>query len=432
MVEALAHAGGQRGRQANRLSPGAYRFGLAVAIFTVALSALTGCSTAQSKVGASRKTPSALPTVTDRVAATPTSPIAPWTPEMPVAFSQAWGNVQVVKLPLDYANNQQFVFQQAASPDGQWLVGEIEPTDILNNQTIIPQLALYNISTREIRLVRPLLHPQSQIGSVSTDGQWLVWSEADDQPSFFDWTMYAYNLQSGIVQKIAQAPMRNGQPVSGPHSGPVVSNGYVLWSQPLASVTPGDVGSLDNVVVQMKNLSTGVATTLAKSAGEVALSWPWAAWAQVTSATDGYVEIQNMETDAHQRLYVQPTSMALDGATLVYNTTFTDVAMIADVSQPLTGKTVYSTVEATGPTYIQFPSASSRLLAWNESSGSPVPLVWDRLLHKLITLPTTSSSQIYEAWTGGQLLVWDDPTLAPSGALYVVNTNNLPSFSSGA
>jgi hypothetical protein len=390
---------------------------------------LAGCSNseAHSSVGGQSKS---APNSVASGAATPTSPITAWTPTPPVQLAQAWGNVNVVRLPLGYADNQQFVFEQAATPDGQWLVGEIEPVDILNNQTIVPQIALYNVATRQIRPIHQLLHPQSQIGTVATDGQWLVWSEAADQPSFFDWTMFAYDMQTGTVQMIAQAPMANGQPAPGPHSGPIVSNGYVAWSQPLAPVTQGDTASLKNIVVQLKNLSTGSVTTLATSAGEVAFSWPWVAWGQVVSATGGYVEIQNLVTKARQQLNAQPTSLALNGATLVYNTTFSDIVMIEDISKPLTGQTVFETSSPT-PTYIQFPSISTRLLAWNESSGSPVPLVWDRVQHKTITLPTTSASQIYEAWTGGSLLVWDDTNPTPSGTLCMVNTSDLPASSAG-
>lgn len=65
-------------------------------------------------------------------------------------MSAAWGQVTVHRLPSAMGNNQVFVFENAATPDGQWLVGALEPRDFITNTTRPSFAVLYNISTRQI------------------------------------------------------------------------------------------------------------------------------------------------------------------------------------------------------------------------------------------------------------------------------------------
>src|SRR5579859_2121715 len=102
---------------------------------------LTGCASATSV----RRAPTATSAPTYAPYPTPTPP--PPT----LSLRQAWGNVHITRLPISLPNNEMFNFVYDMTPDGQWLVGDVQARDLLDNTTVIPYLALYNVSTRQIR-----------------------------------------------------------------------------------------------------------------------------------------------------------------------------------------------------------------------------------------------------------------------------------------
>lgn len=417
----------------------AFRIGMtAVIAMLVSCLALAGCTVFNAPKVASGL--SSTKTVgRNTVIATPSRPITFSNPAPSRTLAQAWGRVVINRLTTLMPNGKIFAFSNAATTDGQWLVGEIEPRDMLVNQTVYPQIALYNINTGQIRVIRTLRSPQSRIDDASTDGHWLVWLDAVDPPTFYDWDMYVCDLQTGSVTVLAQAARVNGQAVAGPHSGPIVSSDHVVWSQPTAPITPGDLNSLKNVVVRIEDLSSGTVTTLATSAGGIAFSWPWVAWGQLTSATGGHVALDNLVTQQHQLVDEQPNAFALDGTAAVLERNDNEIAMIADASSALDPETVFATNPARY-TSMAYPSISDRLLAWGRASGDPIPTVWDRKQHVTVVLPTLNQPQANFAWTGGSLLLWMDPEpaaqqktddaqgLSPIGTLCVVNTAQLPSI----
>jgi hypothetical protein len=119
-------------------------------------------------------------------------------------LATAWGAITIQRLPTAVDDKHVFVFENAATPDGGWLLGAIEPRNFINNSTELSVVALYNIATHQIQRIRLLLHPQSQIIGATVDDHWIVWSEAPDQPNFFDWTLFAYNRQTGAVRQLAR------------------------------------------------------------------------------------------------------------------------------------------------------------------------------------------------------------------------------------
>lgn len=404
---------------------------LGSAIMLLALGVLSGCAASPPQRGiATPATPTvgALTTTTDQATATPPAPT--------LTLAQAWGAPHITRLPTAQPNNELFAFEGAATPDGQWLVGEIEPRDLLDNHTIIPTIALYNVSTHAMRFVHALLHPQSQIETASTDGRWLVWSEATQQAPF-EWRIFAYDMRTGATRQVAQAPRINGQPVSGPNGGPVVSDGHVIWSQPIA---PVDASSLQNIALEVEDMSSGVVSTLAMGVGQIACSWPWIAWTQAGS--NDYLSIANLETHAQQRLDHYAAAPTLSGASLTFGY-YSDIDMIADVSQMGAVQTLYTPPAGSnappGP-----PSISARLVAWGSSGSPPIPLVWDRMEGTSVLLPASDTAPIVGAWTSGTLLVWtvgesqaqqrtdEQNHLAPLETLYIVDTSTLPTRPPGA
>ncbi len=358
-------------------------------------------------------------------------------PALPLA--SAWGNVPITHLGTDMGDNRVFIFEIAATPDGQWLVGGVEPRDfIANTLRRLSYLALYNVRTRQVARIRALLQPQSQVLGVSIDDHWLAWSEATDQPTFFDWTMFLYNRDTGQVAELASAPRdATGHAAPGPNTPRVVSKGYVIWSQPLAPITQGNDASLKNAVVRLKDLATGQITTLATRAGQSTLAWPWAAWGQITSGTGRYITLKNMLTGQELRLQQQPVTVVLCGPSLAYDDT-SGVYVNDDFSTNTGSGVVNPGVSIAAPRnvaeHLEFVTLNNRLVAWSQQIEQPP--IWDRLLQRSVLLPTTNGRS--DSWVGGRTLVWFEPEpqaqmtqderngLTPLETLNVIDTTTLP------
>jgi hypothetical protein len=374
----------------------------------LAIMLIAGCSQST--------TPSTRPTPTATQAHPPGSYIE---------MAAAWGQRDVREVPTALDPTHVFVFQNATASAGRALVGTIVPRAFIANTTELSVLALYDIETRHITRLSPLLRPQSQIIRASADDTWIVWSEAPDQPNFFDWTLFAYNFTTGQTKKLAEAPRQNGQAVPGPSPMPVVDHGYAIWGQAIATV---DAQNIQNAVVRGLELSTGKITTLATKAGApVALSWPWAAWSQITSGSTGYETLRNLSSGQETHVKAQAAWMAMNGVSLAYNDTAAaylvdDVAQAGPKPQPLPAGTV------------EFVSMNDRVVAGVKRAEDAE--VWDRVEHLIVHLPTTHGN--LQTWVGGHTLLWYDPVsaaeqeqdtranLLPTPTLYVMDTSGLP------
>jgi hypothetical protein len=392
-----------------------------VLLFLLFLAACDG-STAPQPSASATPLPSAAPTSPARLTPTPTADIGP------VDLKTAWGAAPIHRLPSDMGQQQVFVFENAATPDGHWLVGALEPRNFLHNTTRLSSLVLYNITSRQVQTLRPLLTPQSQIITVSVDEHWIVWSEAPDQPNFFDWTLFAYNRQSRQVKRLAQAVKVNGQAVPGPAPMPSVAHGMVLWGQPLGPVSPT---TLENAVVKLENLATDSVTTLATRAGNpTGMSWPWVMWGQVTTGANGYIVLRNLSTRQEVQIQSQPGSVSIAGASMAY-TDLKTIYLLDDFTQSTTNYHVILSVSE--PDHLQFITLNNRLIAWTQDTTTQV---WDRTEHRLVTLPISNGKS--DSWVGGHTLVWLDPeskaqqdqdtrdNLIPTPTFNVMDTNTLP------
>lgn len=332
---------------------------------------------------------------------------------------------------MDAGRTHVFVFDNAATPDEQWLIGAIQPRDFINNTTKLSYAVLYNVTSRQVVTMHALLHPQSQIFAASADGTWVVWSEADDQPNFFDWTMFAYNRHTRQVRQLAHAVREGGQPVVGPAPYPVISAGHVIWGQPIGQVGPG---ALDNAVVRIEDLATGQVQTLAKRAGVPDLSWPWALWDQFTNDNNtdgGVVTLKNLSTGQNETLPAQPGTIVLEGTSLARDDGVS-VYLIDDFTK---GTSTYTTLASASSLddHLQYVTLNNRIVAWTSDAETQV---YDRAMHRLVTLPVTRG--VSTTWVGGQILLWGDPesqaqqdqdtkaNLIPTSTLNIIDTSTLP------
>ena len=357
--------------------------------------------------------------------------VAPY--QMPaLSIQAAWGNVMTRTQPTVLPDNHLFVFDNAVTPDGKWLVGVVQPRDFISNTTRPSFMSLYNVDTGEIKTLQQLLHPQSQVLGASADDNWIVWSEAPDQPNFADWTLWAYNLQSGQVVQVARAAQDNGQPVHGPYPLPMVEQGQLLWSQAIGPISQND---LTNAVVRLDDLATGTTMTLATRAGSSILAWPWAAWDQSVPGGDGYVALKNLVTGQPTKLEQQPKFVTLYGTSMVYADA-ASVYLLEDFTKSTTGEqTVFSSANNSGETtdHPQYPSLNSRIVGWTSYVTTQV---FDRAEKRLVTLPSPNGPAV--TWVVGRLLVWLTPEpkaqqdqdsqagLTPATTIHVIDTSTLP------
>lgn len=351
------------------------------------------------------------PTAT-RATAASTAACRQSTDQSPVPMAQVWGKVSVRSLPNLLPNNYSFVFENTATPDGQWLLGNSVPRDFPNNGTAPSYLALQSVATGQVQMLVPLLTPQNQIYAASSDGQWIVWTEIVGVNTTADWTLRAYNRSTGQVKQLAQvAKNAQGQPALGPVPSPVVAQGIVVWNQGLG---PVNAQMLGNAVVREEDLNTGVVTTLATSATYVTMSWPWVAWAQAGSGSSGHIQFKNLVTGQTAALDDEPSDLVIQGTSTAYVDQNTVLNYIADVTHGTSGAHVLGF--APDAEYFDELTMSDRLIAWNQNSSA---VVYDRLLHCFVALPVRHTKWSLTFVTNNQLF-WVD------NGLFVVDVSTLP------
>jgi hypothetical protein len=356
---------------------------------------------------------------TSAVSATATSastsrPYPTLTPAPPTrTFQQAWGNVPITRLATTLPNNEFFLFENAATPDDQWLVGEITSRAYDSGAAFTPSVALYNIATRRIWRIHTLQSAKSGIAGATVDGDWLAWGENCDM-SPGPWSLNIYNLRTGAFRRIVSGV--NTTASWGWVSGPIASDGYLMWSQlpPENQSTPN---GYRNITLRLMNLSTDAISTLATATPSFGFSWPWAGWVvQTGSQGDGYVRFKNLVTGQIEPLKTPPefqsqapSGLALDGATAVYSYAPRQIFTIPDITNPLVWQEVYDAPQLSESA--EFPTLNDRLITWSSSDNAPIPHIFDRKQQALVMLPS-DTTEPSGAWTGGSLLVWQDPAPA--------------------
>ncbi len=318
---------------------------------------------------------------------------APWA-------SQAVRHLATLRQPNDV-----LIFENAATPDGHDLILGIQPRDFPS--TTQPSfIARYDIATDRVIPIAALQTPTSQIIAATADDRWIAWSEADD-PNNDDWTLFAYDRQSGHIAQLAQATRdAAGQPIAGPAPAPCLAAGTLVWGQAVGPLNPPD---LHNAVVRAANLTTGAITTLATSAGAPACGSPWLAWQQSANGMPT-LTLADRQTGQQRTLPIAASSLAMAGASLAYITgDLHAIHLIPDLSMPTNDQIVFTGAN------LQFVALSPRFVAWD---GQGPAQVWDRAANRVITLPRLSATTTSASWAGSHLLVWydADPT-NPTGSI---------------
>jgi hypothetical protein len=337
-------------------------------------------------------------------------------------------------LPSQIDEGHRFVFGDGMTADGKWLIGSIEPRLIFAATNETPVIALYNVETRAILRLHATRTPRSQLLGATSDGDWVVWSEATDALRSADWTIYAYNLGTKQITQLAQADRLNGVAVAGTMPYPTMDHGFVVWAQETASSATDKPRS----IVRALDVASGATTTLG-SGKDPRLSWPWVAWRDESGRDpvrpDAPVDsdtliVQNVQTQEILRIHGSAQSLALDGRALAICQT-RSLVVIGDLTHGLNTPTTVLSVNA--PDHLQDVTMSARLIGWTQVGAVAV---WDRLLHVIVDLPIRNGQSA--TWAHGNTLVWLDPespeaqqaeveqNLYPAPGIDVIDVTTLP------
>ncbi|MBV9791660.1 MAG: hypothetical protein JOZ51_25915 [Chloroflexi bacterium] len=353
-----------------------------------------------------------------------------------VDWATAWGNqLQPQSVPVALDDDQVFV-PITITPDGHALVGSAIARQF---GTAPGRLVLYEIQSRAVTELRRLPTPMTQVIGAAVDQDWVVWSEAAQQPNFVDWTLYAYNRATRETKQVAAAPTdQAGKPISGPYLLPRLDRGVVVWAEGI----PGTADQF-GIAIKTANLASGAIESLSSSGLTPAISWPHIAWveiqaeesAQAPGARMGRIVVQNLESGQKATLQTidTPLFFNLYGDTIVWINVSGKQVVLTDLAE--TRQQVIAHTDDLDETF-QFPTINERLVAW---VGYKKAQVWDRRQQRLITLED-GKGQITE-FVNGQALAWAVPGsvsaeqrkadrqagLRPNdGQLNVLNTSQLP------
>jgi hypothetical protein len=336
----------------------------------------------------------------------PTPPGSPLPAAVPAA--EAWGAIAPRHLDDLLPAGRHFVFDNAGTPDGEWLIGTVQPDGFPTDTSQPSYAVLYGVTTGEVRRMAELASHASQILWAGADERWVVWSEAPDQPNFYDWVVRAYDRRTRTVRELARAATVGGQAVQGPEADPSVSYGLAVWGQATgAGVAPGQ---LAQAAVRQADLATGAVSTLATSALSPSISLPWVSWFVSTGNGTGYVRASNRETGQTVRVDQVPPTFVLDGASAAYNDPQSLSVWLIDDLASGAAREIARGADATD--HLEWITLNPRIVAWSQSAATQV---YDRAEQRLVSLPlATGRSAVYVC---GPLIVWaeQDPAVPPQG-----------------
>ena len=392
-----------------------------VVLFVSVMIIATACS-GHSSPSMPANSPALVPSPPSPVSALPTPLGTGGHPVGAVSMATAWGDVRILTLPTVVGSESRVVFENAGTPDGQWLIVEEEPRTFPNS-TGPCYAALYNVRTGAIVRMTQLPTSQTQILAASADDRWVVWSESADSPNFYAWRLVAYDRRTGLSRELARADTSNGSGVPGPYPWPSVSQGHVVWGQAVAPLL-GANPDMSNAVVRMVDLATGLMTTLATSAGMPELSWPMVAW-DVASGTSGYVLLTDVVAHKQTRLDVTPPTFALAGRSAAYNDpASTSVFLMDDVTSREASRLIAQGHDQAD--HLEWVTLNDRIVAWSQSTSTQV---FDRREGRLVSLPVGQGrSAVYVC---GPLVVWEslppgESQYADAPVIQIIDSSTLP------
>ncbi len=342
-------------------------------------------------------------------------------------MTTTWGSqIRMSKISMAYVENY-YLTPQTVTPDGRFLICSALSRDFSETGGSQPgKVFMIDLSSHQVTELHHVPRNTIEPYDTSADDNWIVWTEAPQEPGFFsDWVTYAYNRKDHSVKQVAKAPLnKDGMPVIDTDGTAKVDHGIVVW----AEAVQGSV----HFAVKSADLTTGQVKTLTDNGFLPEISWPYVAWVetqkepskQVKGVNKGVITILNLQTGAKKTLNGPdtPKYFAFYNGSLAWITARGKEVILTDVNE-----TYQQTVaRAEGDDSFEFPSMNDRLITWGSQSRTAV---YDRLQHRLVTLKEGHTGNHFVA---ARAVVWQEP--APKSTLSqpifptinVLDTSQLP------
>ncbi|HKP53725.1 MAG TPA: hypothetical protein VJ183_13870 [Chloroflexia bacterium] len=309
----------------------------------------------------------------------------------------AWDNqFQVNRVPL-YSSITSYLQANTTTPDGKFLICAEYPRDIHENGGSQPvTLVMIDLLTHQTIKIHSGPRNDIRAYGASADENWIVWTEAPQEPGFFsDWVIYAYNRSDHSIKEVAKAPrnkLDSSLPVLGPDGTAYVDNGIVVW----AEASPDRERSARAVVKSM-DLATGQVEVLTENGLIPRISWPHVAWAesqdepstQIEGANKGLIVVLDLRTSATKKLTGPDTPKYFDmyNEALVWVTAQGKEIILTNINDETQQRTI---ARAGTDNTFERPSLNDRLVAW--LSYDRKPRIWDRVQERVLTLGSKAES----------------------------------------
>lgn len=95
-------------------------------------------------------------------------------------------------------------------------------------------VASVDLHTGRLRELTVMSPQAAGVGWMSFSDPWLAWEQTESQYVLGDWTIQLLNVRTGQQRQLATSHLADGSVLTGQLSFPVVTNGYVAWSQPVS------------------------------------------------------------------------------------------------------------------------------------------------------------------------------------------------------
>ena len=343
-----------------------------------------------------------------------TLPIVPPVPTVIVPTAIAadladiWGKqINIIRIPMMTGQSYR-LGPNAVTPDGKYLVCVSFPPHLLDDPSQPAKVVLVDLGTLKITEIRDAPLNGSQPYEASADDNWIVWTEAPQEPGFFsDWVIYAYNRNDHSIKEVGKAPRRkldSSLPVRGPDGTAQLDHGIVVWSE-----GSPDIEEPVTAIVKSMDLATGKVEVLTQNGLIPRISWPYIAWAerqeepstQITGPNKGVIVVLDLRTGTRKKLLGPdtPKHFAIHNGLIAWVTAQGKEVLLTDVDETFRQTIAY----ASGDDIFEHPSLNDRLVTWQANSR---PQVWDQAQKRLVTL---ENDRVFTYFISRDRLVWLSP-----------------------
>ena len=117
-----------------------------------------------------------------------------------IPMAEAWGDVPVHSIATDLGHDRRFVFANAATSDGEWLIGSSQPKEFAIEGKVTwgrSDAVLVRVSDGEVRRMAKLTSPLSQLIFADERRSLGGMDGVRRRPLRHDWRLRVYDRETG-------------------------------------------------------------------------------------------------------------------------------------------------------------------------------------------------------------------------------------------